>query len=406
MKFRETDPLAAFFRSPFEVPMAVAAAWAPYGASLAGRIAGSGDPSSAAKVVVGDVVAGGKVLRQAVAPTPIVPFPHAAPVASWPAGDLLWAGGDEFTGDIPELIVPPQGTRLDSITREGDFGLPKIVDANGRVREAFIIRWRADPDPAAPIDDVFAAIAGSIEALGGVVRLTGWSQGGWLSYIHTALHPESVSELTLAGSPVDFHVGGIMPAVTSLTAGVSKLPWVRPLADVMMPPVGAAMRTALVNDVWRIYDPVGEAGRVAAAMVDPQTGMRDVTTFTATSPLTAPQYDWFLEHFVRGNELARGELRMNGKLVDAARITCPVRLVAGIRDRVVEPGQAFATEDVLAAAGSPASVTREVLPVGHMGLFGAGPLPGDHLIEDATGAMIAGDGDGAVGGVGPVGGGD
>mgnify|MGYP001156489376 FL=1 len=396
MNIRETDPLAAFFRSPFDVPMAVASAWAPYGVSLLGRIADSGGPASAAKVVVGDALAGGKVLRQAVAPTPIVPFPHAAPVASWPAGDLLWAGGDEFTGDIPELIVPPQGTRLDSITREGEFGLPMIVDANGKVREAFIIRWRAEPDPESPIDDVFEAITGSIAALGGMVRLTGWSQGGWLSFIHTALHPESVHELTMAGSPIDFHVGGVMPTVTSLTAGVSKLPWVRPLADVMMPPVGAAMRTALVNDVWRIYDPVGEAGRVATAMVDPQTGMRDVTTFTATSPLTAPQYDWFLKHLVRDNELARGELRIDGELVDAARITCPVHLVTGVRDRVVEPGQAFATEDVLAAAGSPAKVTREVLPVGHMGLFGAGPLPGDHFVEDAAGAIISGKGHGSA----------
>ena len=46
MNIRETDPLAAFFRSPFDVPMAVASAWAPYGVSLLGRIADSGGPAS------------------------------------------------------------------------------------------------------------------------------------------------------------------------------------------------------------------------------------------------------------------------------------------------------------------------------------------------------------------------
>jgi poly(3-hydroxyalkanoate) synthetase len=39
------------------------------------------------------------------------------------------------------------------------------------------------------------------------VNLVGDCQGGWLAVIYTALHPDTVATLTIAGAPVDFHAG-------------------------------------------------------------------------------------------------------------------------------------------------------------------------------------------------------
>ncbi len=383
MNARETGPSAAFRRSPFAVPMAVAGAWGAYTTSLMDRMAGIHDPAEAARIAMDDAAARRQVLKEAVRPSRMLPYPDVEPVASWPSGDLLWAGGPEGAGadEVPELIVPPQGTRLDAVTRMSADGSPMIVGPDGEVRDAYVIRWAVEPPEDATIDEPLALIADAIAELGGRVRLTGWSQGGWMSFIHAALHPETVARLTLAGTPVDFHAGGPWPSTTKIIAQMSYLPWVRPVADMMVTPVGAVLRTALVNDVWRLYDPVGEAGRVAAAMLDPDEGLRDVTTFTATAPMTPPQYNWFLQHLLRGNELARGVLEIGGEVIDASRITCPVHLIVGAEDGVVEPGQGLATEQVLADAGSPAEVTSEVFPVGHMSLFGAGALPGDGAVE-------------------------
>ena len=57
------------------------------------------------------------------------------------------------------------------------------------------------------IEDYVAVVDRAVEHCGGKVNLIGDCQGGWLSTIYAAIHPEKIHTLTLAGAPIDFHAG-------------------------------------------------------------------------------------------------------------------------------------------------------------------------------------------------------
>ncbi len=86
-----------------------------------------------------------------------------------------------------------------------------------------------------------------------------------------------------------------------------------------------------------------------------------------TQDIAGPFYLWTVEHLPRDNELIRGELRVGGERVDLRRISMPVNLLAGAKDRITPPGQVFALAD--AVATHPADVVRHTTDGGHLGLF-------------------------------------
>ena len=75
-----------------------------------------------------------------------------------------------------------------------------------------------------------------------------------------------------------------------------------------------------------------------------------------TQDIAGPFYLWTVEHLFRDNELIRGELRVGGERVDLRRISMPVNLLAGAKDRITPPGQVFALAD--AVATHPADVVQ------------------------------------------------
>src|SRR6185437_8205838 len=82
-----------------------------------------------------------------------------------------------------------------------------ILDAG--LKRAFALDWigATAETKDATIDDYLDVIDRAIDHCGGRVNLIGDCQGGWLASIYTALYPERVNTLTLAGAPIDFHCG-------------------------------------------------------------------------------------------------------------------------------------------------------------------------------------------------------
>jgi poly(3-hydroxybutyrate) depolymerase len=105
--------------------------------------------------------------------------------------------------------VPPQAGHSSYIV---DFShgqsQVKTVIAGGLTR-LYSLDWleatQATRD--AGVEDYLGFMREAIEWISGPVNLIGDCQGGWLSVICTALHPEHVRTLTIAGAPVDFHAG-------------------------------------------------------------------------------------------------------------------------------------------------------------------------------------------------------
>src|SRR3954451_18422445 len=110
---------------------------------------------------------------------------------------------------VPTLVLPPQAGHSSSIV---DFSAEQsqmqVIRAAGLER-VFSLEWIGATQATKhyEVDDYLAFVERSIEHIGGPVNLIGDCQGGWLATIYAALHPEHVHTLTLAGAPIDFHVG-------------------------------------------------------------------------------------------------------------------------------------------------------------------------------------------------------
>ena len=78
-----------------------------------------------------------------------------------------------------------------------------------------------------------------------------------------------------------------------------------------------------------------------------------------TQDIAGPFYLWTVEHLFRDNELIRGELRVGGERVDLRRISMPVNLLAGAKDRITPPGQVFALADAVATHPADVVLTHD-----------------------------------------------
>jgi poly(3-hydroxybutyrate) depolymerase len=110
---------------------------------------------------------------------------------------------------VPLLLLPPQAGH-DSCIVDFAPGQSQVHAALGAgLSRVFSLDWRAATEATkdSSVEDYRGVIAESAELLGGRVNLVGDCQGGSLAVIYTALHPDTVATLTIAGAPVDFHVG-------------------------------------------------------------------------------------------------------------------------------------------------------------------------------------------------------
>src|SRR3954467_14868426 len=110
---------------------------------------------------------------------------------------------------VPTLVLPPQAGHDSCIV---DFSPEqsqmRTIAAVGLDR-LYSLDWigATQSTKDATIGASLAGVAAAADHIGGPVNLVGDCQGGWLATIYTALHPENVNTLTIAGAPIDFHAG-------------------------------------------------------------------------------------------------------------------------------------------------------------------------------------------------------
>lgn len=303
---------------------------------------------------------------------PVWASPHAV-VAQWPLARLRdFSGDDQASGVAPTLLLPPQAGH-DSCIVDFAPGQSQIqtVRAAG-LRRVWSLDWigatHATRD--AGIDDYITVLDAATDLTGWPVNLIGDCQGGWLATIYTALRPERVNTLTIAGAPIDFHAGEalIHDWVRLLGAG-PELAFYRSLVALNG---GVAPGWALLAG-FIAMQPETELERQLQLLVhgDDEAHVARYQTFENwfkhTQPLPGEFYLWIVKHLFQRNELIHGKLRVHGEPVDLARITCPLYLMAGKADHITPPDQVFALAG--AAGTTPDQVTRVLASGGHLGLF-------------------------------------
>lgn len=276
------------------------------------------------------------------------------------------------TAATPVLVLPPQAGH-DSCIVDYAHGQSQVATALGAGCERVLsLDWvgatEATKDEG--VEAYLDVIRETVEELGGRVHLVGDCQGGWLAVIYTALHPDTVATLTIAGAPVDFHAGEpLIHDWIQLLSPNGRTDFYRALVAVG----GGALPGDVLLNGFKAMQPQGETDRqlgVLAHLHDPayvERYARFENWFQHTQPIPGAFYLWIVEHLFQRNELVTGTLVVEGRVVDLGAITCPLYLLAGSSDHITPPPQVFALADF---AATPADdVTRMVVPGGHLGLF-------------------------------------
>lgn len=272
---------------------------------------------------------------------------------------------------VPTLFLPPQAGHDSCIV---DFSAEQSQVRTARaagLTRLFSLDWvGATPaSKGATIEDYIAVIDRAIVDLGGSANLIGDCQGGWLATIYTALRPDRVNTLTIAGAPIDYHAGQppIGEWVTKL--GGNDLALYRG----MVKRAGGVMPGKHMLDGFIMLKPESEIEKnlqLFSHLDDAEhiARYREFEDwFKHVQDIPGTFYLWIIQHLFRDNELVKGELVVGGERVDLGRITCPLNLLGGATDHITPPAQVFAAADHVSTPA--AQITRATTSGGHLGLF-------------------------------------
>jgi poly(3-hydroxybutyrate) depolymerase len=282
---------------------------------------------------------------------------------------------------VPTLVLPPQAGHDSCIVDYSpEQSQMRTILAAG-LNRAYALDWIGATvlTKHASIADYLCVVERAVDHIGDRVNLIGDCQGGWLATIFAALHPEQVNTLTIAGAPVDFHVGEpvIHAALRSLAPG-GDLAFYRGLVAAG----GGVLSGEHMLAGFIAIKPDNEIARQMQllanldnpAHVERYREFED--WFKHTQDIPGAFYLWIVQHLFRDNELIAGELEIGGELVDLGRIQCPLYLLAGATDHITPPDQVFALGDY--AGTAPEEIVRDTTGGGHLGLFMGRDALSDH----------------------------
>ncbi|MGO9017827.1 MAG: alpha/beta fold hydrolase [Syntrophobacteraceae bacterium] len=284
-----------------------------------------------------------------------------------PAYRLLEFASNPYS--IPTLILPPQAGHSSAVcdlSRENSL-IGTLLD-NG-IKSLYAIDWKPATRELAneSLDDLISMTGQCISTVGRPVNLIGLCQGGWQAAIYASLFPSDIKTLTVAGAPIDAHVGG---GKIQRALQFTPLSFFRTLVDAnggTYPGQMQLLAFKLMNpyerfwgDYLKLFSGYGDFG------------------FVTRNHIFSNWYEhvqdlpgrWFLE-IVEGlfykNDLCKNKLTILGRQVNLSEIVCPVIMVAGTTDDITLPEQVFA----LAGCVSTAERFQHRFQVdsGHIGLF-------------------------------------
>ncbi len=277
------------------------------------------------------------------------------------------------SGSAPWLVVNPNAGHHSVI---GDYApgqsLVEALLEHGGGAPVFAVEWlSADATTrGAGIEDYLLALdrmVGHARRAAGArrVRLVGLCQGGWLSAMLTAILPDAVENLILAGAPIDFRAGRgkVSRAVENLG-----FPWYERLVGTS----GGVMPGRHMVAGWKLLNPLE---RFLGDPLDLWAHL-DEEQFLARHQRFRNWYEWtqdlpgrFYLEVVRQlfdqNLLVKNRFRAFGEIVDLGRIHCPVSTIGGLADDITLQEQLEAIEDHVSSL----VVRKRMVPAGHIGLF-------------------------------------
>ncbi len=270
--------------------------------------------------------------------------------------------------DIPVLVDAPYAGHSATIA---DYAkgqsLVETLQA-GHLKRVLVTDWKsATPEMKDfDIDKYLGDLDKAIEKAGNLVHLIGLCQGGWLSAMYTALFPEKVRSLVLAGAPIDTDAGdGAIKKIAHklpmsffeglVTAGDGLL-----LGQFMLAGWKSMHPEKQLEKYLDLYEHIEEKNYIERT---------EIFERWYENPVNLPGafYLQAVQQLFKENRLARGEFIGLGKSLSLKDITCPVYLLAGDEDDITPKEQVFDAEKFLGTHKK--HIVKKLVSGGHIGLF-------------------------------------
>jgi poly(3-hydroxyalkanoate) synthetase len=307
-----------------------------------------------------------EVVRAYPADRPIARLRHFAPLSE------DHENKEEPPDMVPTLILPPQAGH-DSCVVDYAPGQSQVLAAiEAGCAPVYSMDWvGATPETKdCSIEDYVEAIHEAVLHIGGHANIVGDCQGGWLATVYSALYPDTVHTLSIAGAPIDFHAGEpLIHDWLRVMAPLGSIDVYRALVAVN----GGVLPGDVMLNGFKIMQPDAEIDRQLALLAHihderhVERYQRFEDWFQWTQPIPGAFYLWIVEHLFLRNELLHDTLYVGGRHVDLHQIHCPLYLLAGAKDHITPPAQVFALADFAATPES--EVRRLTTNGGHLGIF-------------------------------------
>ena len=206
------------------------------------------------------------------------------------------------------------------------------------------------------------------------ISLLGICEGGVFTTCYAALHPETVKNLVLTITPVDFHGDA---NEERLGFGFINV-WTRSLKpediDRLIEAYGN-LPGELMGSVFSMMTPMRTLTKYNLDLLEVMDDKKKLLNFLRMEKWIAdrPHHpgeaakQW-LKDLYQGNKLVKGELELGGRTVDLKNITMPVLNVFAKDDHIVPP----ATTQALKLCVGSKDYQELPLPGGHVGVFVGG----------------------------------
>ncbi len=291
---------------------------------------------------------------------------------------------EEQSLEVPVLIVYGLIGRYTMSDLQEDRSLVRSLLARGI--DVYTVDW-GNPSRAdrwLTLEDYISGYArdcvAAISAREGVakVNILGICEGGAFSVCYAALYPETVQNLVVTVTPVDFHADLQSPRPGHGTLNR----WARSLdaddVDLMIEAFGN-MPGELMGAVFGMITPLRTLTKYNVDLwdmaEDPQQLLRflRMEKWLSDRPHHAGEAarQWFKD-FYQNNKLIANEVELGGRTVDLRNITMPVLNVFALDDHIIPPECSRA----LGAAVGTSDYTEMPLPGGHIGVFVSGRFQG------------------------------
>ncbi len=270
--------------------------------------------------------------------------------------------------DIPVLVDAPYAGHSSTIA---DYAkgqsLVETLQAGG-LKRVLVTDWKS-ATPAMKdfdIDRYLGDLDKAVQKLGNLVNLIGLCQGGWLSAMYTALFPEKVRSLVLAGAPIDTDAGdGAIKKIAH------KLPML--FFEELVVAGGGLLLGQFMVAGWKSMHPEKQLEKYLDLYehIEEKNYIERTEIFERwyENPVNLPGafYLQAVQELFKENRLARGEFIGLGKSLSLKDITCPVYLLAGDEDDITPKEQVFDAEKYLGTHKN--HIVKKLVSGGHIGLF-------------------------------------